>query len=205
MSKWVWFNLVVFLIIVILVIFMKITGKEPANLAPNPSPTATPEITEPLSESGETSMVLGSATEPSSLETKTQLTFYQSTTLPYTAMLPEGWFINKDVLTNYDPQKRIDPKETTTQDTECTFTRLTVLPSNAQILEQKTLEEQDLPTVEYTRYTTSLSSDVPATPIEVFVLKDEQNIAKVQLNCRKNNGDPQSLYSILNAVRFSSI
>lgn len=195
------FNCVLFGLIVLLVVVLRLAGvtfEVPADSVAEPH--TTPETTETASASASPASVLGAATQQARNETL--LTPYQSATLKFSAMIPDGWFIERDVLTNYTNKRVVDQQTFSAQDTHCTFSNLSQLPATAEVLEQKDLAEYDLPQIEYVRFRLVQSDAATSEVREKYILKNEQNIAKLELTCLASGGEKTVFYSLLNSVRF---
>lgn len=192
------FNLVIFIVILVLAAIVRLTSfakRDPAvKLEPLPVATTSPDNGEVASPSGSMEpAVLGLTLESKNPETS-DLRVYESTKLNFMTMVAPGLFIEDDIV-------RYQPEESASSDTapHCRFTAITTPPSS--VVAEKTLDEFDLPLVEYKKLRTTTSD--PTAIETIYILKSEENTPKLQLNCTKNWQQSEAFYTILRSVRFN--
>lgn len=206
MSRWTLFNVIAFITIVLLAIVVRLTGAK-KNDTPTESSSVPSASTTPLSDISATASgvlspdVLG-ATVGSEAADLAGLVLYESARHSFMTMVPAGYRIDADVLMTEVPESDTDANPSAANkeiSPNCTFTKTISIPGS--VTEEKTLTEYDLPLVEYKKVK-STSQD-PAATQTVYILKNEENVPKLQVNCSANWQPNESFYSIIRSVRFN--
>lgn len=189
------FNIGIFTTVIILAVVLKLlTQKSEPTAQSSPSPSAQPSIassTPTASPTSRPNSVLGATLSEGESTNSGSLTQYESSRLKFSAMLPESWHIEKDILTS-------ETDSTTT----CSFATFTAVPPQADVQEQKILAEYDLPQIEYFKVSAQNPAVTNPPTVDVYILKNEENIPKLKLTCTGPAVDLEAFHSILRSVRF---
>ncbi len=200
MTRWTKFNIVIFLTILFLAILVRQVGQRPASVQSTvtPLPTTTLENNpESATDSANLPEVLGMTTS-SEVAERGELQAYESSQLGFMTMVPQGYLLERDILTVKTAAESADVGATT-QPTRpfCTFSE--IAPVSGRVILEKNLQEYDLPLVEYTKLADT--NNATATQV-IFTLKNEENQPKLQLNCVRGWQENEAFHSILRAVRY---
>jgi hypothetical protein len=203
MSKWLKFNVGIFLTIVVLAIVLKLLVKSPPEdsaVVASPTPTVTASTSpSPQISPSPAAGVLGvsTTTEPTDGGTLAQ---YESTKLKFSAMLPAHWILKNDVLYTLISDST---SGASTENAVCTFAKFTAPPDPQTVTEQNVLSDFDLPQVEYFKIAPKSAAVTNPESSSLYVLKNEENIPKLTVTCLSPISDTERFYMILRSIRFS--
>ena len=195
MSKWITFNIGIFITVIILAVVLKLLSQksEPTSQS-SPQPSVQPSVASSTPSASPTSRpdsVLGATLSEGESTTSGALAQYESSRLKFSAMLPDSWQIKNEVLTS-------ETDSTTT----CSFATFAAFPPQADIKEQKILDEYDLPQIEYFKVSAQNPAVTNPPTVNVYILKNEENIPKLKLTCPGSAVDLEAFHAILRSVRF---
>lgn len=199
MSRWVKFNAIIFMMIVVLALLMRFLQQKNASsevkTTTPPAPTTFSQPSSTATTSGVVNPeVLGLAVQSTETTNLPELTVYESKKLLFMVMLPENFIITNDVLT-YQSNESVEDQS---HPGSCTFT--TISKQQHSVIEERTLEEFDLPLVVYKK----LGEDPQqANPQGIYLLKNEENTPKLELHCTSDWQVNETFYTILRSVRFN--